>query len=113
MIIRGGENIYPREIEDVLFTHPKVAEVAVFGIPDTFYGEEVVAWIQLRTGEQATEEDMREFCRVNLAHFKVPKYIFFVEEFPLTVTGKVQKFRAREITLQWMGMGGEEQRVPA
>ncbi len=106
MIIRGGENIYPREIEDFLFTHPKVAQVAVFGIPDAFYGEEVMAWIQLHAGEQVTEADIREFCKDRIAHFKIPKYVWIVDEFPMTVTGKLQKFRMREIALQKMG-GGE------
>jgi fatty-acyl-CoA synthase len=102
MIIRGGENIYPREIEDFLFTHPKISEVAVFGIPDDFYGEEIMAWIQLHAGETATEEEIREYCKGELAHFKVPRYIRFVEEFPMTVTGKVQKFRMREMVMQEM-----------
>ena len=97
MIIRGGENIYPREIEDFLFTHPKIAEVAVFGIPDEFYGEEVMAWIQLHKGSTLSEEEIREYCKGNIAHFKIPKYIWFVDEFPMTVTGKLQKFRMREI----------------
>ena len=96
MIIRGGENIYPREIEDFIFTHPKVAEVAVFGIPDKFYGEQVAAWIELHSGESATEDEIREFCKEEIAHFKIPKYIRFVETFPMTVTGKVQKFKMRE-----------------
>ncbi|NOR42382.1 MAG: AMP-binding protein [Gammaproteobacteria bacterium] len=96
MIIRGGENIYPREIEDFIFTHPGVAEVAVFGIPDEFYGEQVVAWIELHGGETVTEDEIREFCKDNIAHFKIPKYIRFVEEFPMTVTGKLQKFKMRE-----------------
>jgi fatty-acyl-CoA synthase len=100
MIIRGGENIYPREIEDFLFTHPKIAEVAVFGVPSDFYGEEVVAWIQLHPGEQATEEEIRAFCKGKIAHFKIPAYIRFVDEFPMTVTGKLQKFRMREIALE-------------
>jgi fatty-acyl-CoA synthase len=99
MIIRGGENIYPREIEDYLFTHPKVAEVAVFGIPDEFYGEQVAAWIHLRAGERATEDEIRAFCKDKIAHFKIPHYIWFVDEFPMTVTGKVQKFRMREIAM--------------
>jgi fatty-acyl-CoA synthase len=99
MIIRGGENIYPREIEDSLFAHPKVAEVAVFGIPDEFYGEEVVAWIELHAGETADEEEMRGFLREKVAHFKIPKRIRFVGEFPMTVTGKLQKFRMREMEL--------------
>ena len=102
MIIRGGENIYPREIEDFLFTHPKISEVAVFGIPDEFYGEEIMAWIQLHDGETATEEEIREYCKGELAHFKVPRYIRFVEEFPMTVTGKVQKYRMREMVLEEM-----------
>lgn len=96
MIIRGGENIYPREIEDFLFTHPSIAEVAVFGIPDVFYGEQVAAWISLHSGETLSEEQIREFCKDNIAHFKIPKYIHFVEEFPMTVTGKLQKFKMRE-----------------
>jgi fatty-acyl-CoA synthase len=102
MIIRGGENIYPREIEDFLFTHPKISEVAVFGIPDEFYGEEIMAWIQLHAGETATEEEIREYCKGQLAHFKIPRYIRFVEEFPMTVTGKVQKYRMREMVLEEM-----------
>ncbi|MDP2964069.1 MAG: AMP-binding protein [Sulfurimicrobium sp.] len=106
MIIRGGENIYPREIEEFLFTHPKVAQVAVFGIPDDFYGEEIMAWVQLRAGQSASDEELREFCRGSIAHFKIPRWIWFVEEFPTTVTGKLQKFRMREIALEKMGQGG-------
>ena len=100
MIIRGGENIYPREIEDYLFTHPKISEVAVFGIPDEYFGEEVMAWIQLQADESMSEDEVRDFCKGKLAHFKIPKYIRFVDEFPMTVTGKLQKFRMREIALQ-------------
>jgi fatty-acyl-CoA synthase len=100
MIIRGGENIYPREIEDFLFTHPKIAGVAVFGIPSDFYGEQVMAWIQLHPGEQATAGEIRAFCQGRIAHFKVPEYIRFVEEFPMTVTGKLQKFRMREMAIE-------------
>ena len=100
MIIRGGENIYPREIEDFVFTHPKVAAVAVFGVPDDYYGEEVMAWVQLHVGESATEEELREFCKGRIAHFKIPRYIWFVDEFPMTVTGKLQKFRMREIAME-------------
>ncbi|MDH5369241.1 MAG: AMP-binding protein, partial [Gammaproteobacteria bacterium] len=96
MIIRGGENIYPREIEDFIFTHPKVAAVAVFGVPDDFYGEQVAAWIELHSDETATENEIGEFCKGQIAHFKIPKYIRFVENFPMTVTGKVQKFKMRE-----------------
>ena len=100
MIIRGGENIYPKEIEEFLFTHPKVAQVAVFGVPDEFYGEAVMAWIQLHAGEEASEEEMREYCKEQIAHFKIPKYIWFVDDFPMTVTGKLQKFRMREIAME-------------
>jgi len=102
MIIRGGENIYPREIEEVLFTHPQISEAAVFGVPDKYYGEQVASWIQLKKGEHATVEEIREFCKKDLAHFKIPKYIHIVEKFPMTVTGKLQKFKMREkmISLQ-------------
>jgi fatty-acyl-CoA synthase len=96
MIIRGGENIFPREIEDFIFTHPGVAEVAVFGVPDQFYGEQVAAWIELHSGESVSEEEIREFCKHKIAHFKIPKYIHFVEKFPMTVTGKLQKYKMRE-----------------
>jgi fatty-acyl-CoA synthase len=97
MIIRGGENIYPREVEEFIFHHPKVAQVAVFGVPEEFYGEEVAAWVQLHPGEFATEEEIRDYCKGKIAHYKIPRFIRFVEEFPLTVTGKVQKHRMREI----------------
>jgi fatty-acyl-CoA synthase len=102
MVIRGGENIYPREIEDFVFTHPKVAEIAVFGIPDDYYGEEIMAWIRLHPGEVATEEEIREFCRGKIAHYKIPNLIWFVEEFPVTITGKLQKFRMREMAIEKM-----------
>lgn len=100
MIIRGGENIYPREIEMLLFDHPAVAQAAVFGVPDSFYGEEIMAWIQLKTGQQISEEELRDYLRGQLSHFKVPRYLWFVKEFPMTVTGKLQKFRMQEIALQ-------------
>jgi fatty-acyl-CoA synthase len=96
MLIRGGENIYPREIEEFLFRHPKIQSVQVFGVPDAKYGEEVCAWIVLRAGEQASAEEVQEFCRGQIAHYKVPKYIRFVDELPMTVTGKIQKFVMRE-----------------
>ncbi|MGA2213802.1 MAG: AMP-binding protein [Bryobacteraceae bacterium] len=102
MIIRGGENVYPREVEEFLHTHPKVAEVQVVGLPDARLGEVVAAWIRLK--EPALEEEIREFCRGRIAHFKVPQYIRFVEAFPMTVTGKVQKFRMREIEIQDRGL---------
>jgi fatty-acyl-CoA synthase len=97
MIIRGGENIYPREIEDLLFTHPKVAEAAVFGVPDERLGEAVAAWIELKPGMSMTEDEVREFCAGQLAHFKIPQHIRFTDEFPMTVTGKVQKYRMRDL----------------
>ncbi|KPK73144.1 MAG: AMP-binding protein [Acidithiobacillales bacterium SM23_46] len=106
MIIRGGENIYPAEIEEFLFTHPKIAQVAVFGIPDKFYGEVVMAWVQLHAGQSATEDEITDFCKEKIAHFKIPAHIWFVEEFPMTVTGKLQKFRMREITLERMQSTG-------
>jgi fatty-acyl-CoA synthase len=96
MVIRGGENVYPREIEEFLYRHPKIQDVQVFGIPDTRYGEELCAWIRLRAGETLTAEDVREFCRDQIAHYKVPRHIRFVDEFPMTVTGKIQKFIMRE-----------------
>jgi fatty-acyl-CoA synthase len=96
MVIRGGENIYPREVEEFLFGHPAVADVQVFGVPDARYGEELCAWIRLRPGTTATEEEIRGFCRDRITHFKIPRYMRFVETFPMTVTGKVQKFVMRE-----------------
>jgi len=96
MLIRGGENVYPREIEEFLFRHPKVQSAQVFGVPDQKYGEEICAWIVLKPGNDCTEDDIREFCRNQIAHYKVPRYIRFVEEMPMTVTGKAQKFVMRE-----------------
>ncbi len=104
MIIRGGENIYPREVEEFLYTHPKVADVQVIGLPDARYGETVLAWIVLKDGEEATEEEIREYCRGKIAHFKIPQYVRFVEAFPMTVTGKIQKFRMREIEIRERGL---------
>ena len=104
MLIRGGENIYPREIEEVLFQHPAVAGVQVFGVPDVKMGEEVAAWVSQREGQTVTEEDLRTFCRDRLAHFKVPRYWKFVDDFPMTVTGKVQKFKIREIAIEELGL---------
>ncbi|MDP9044008.1 MAG: AMP-binding protein [Pseudomonadota bacterium] len=96
MLIRGGENVYPREVEEFLFRHPKVQSVQVFGVPDPKYGEEVCAWIVLKPGEQATDEDIRAFCRDQIAHYKIPRYVRFVSEMPMTITGKVQKFVMRD-----------------
>ncbi|HVN00674.1 MAG TPA: AMP-binding protein [Caulobacteraceae bacterium] len=96
MVIRGGENIYPREIEEFLYTHPKVADVTVVGLPDVKMGEELCAWIRLANGERADEEEIRAYCRGQIAHYKIPRYVRFVDEFPMTVTGKIQKFVIRE-----------------
>ncbi len=96
MVIRGGENIYPREIEEFLFTHPAISQAAVFGVPDVKYGEALCAWVQLHHGAQAGEKEIRDFCCKNLAHYKVPQYWKFVSEFPTTVSGKIQKFKMRE-----------------
>ena len=104
MIIRGGENIAPREIEELLYRHPKVEQVSVVGVPDPKFGEEVLAWIKLKSGESATLEEIRDYCRANLAHFKSPRYVKFVESFPCTVTGKIQKFRIRELAIEELGL---------
>ena len=96
MLIRGGENIFPREIEEFLYTNPKIEQVEVIGVPDDRYGEEVCAWIRLRPGETADADEIRDFCKDRIAHFKIPRYIRFVEEFPMTVTGKVQKYVMRK-----------------
>ncbi|MGE8395481.1 AMP-binding protein [Pseudomonas sp. BIGb0427] len=100
MIIRGGENIYPRELEEFFFTHPAVADVQVIGIPDERYGEEIVAWIKFHPGHSASEIELQQWCKSRIAHFKAPRYFRFVDEFPMTVTGKVQKFRMREISIE-------------
>jgi fatty-acyl-CoA synthase len=105
MVIRGGENIYPREIEEFLYTHPEIADVQVIGVPDQRYGEELMAWVVLRSGATLTDEEVREFCRGKIAHFKVPRYVKFVDSFPVTVTGKVQKFKMREAAIEELGLG--------
>ena len=104
MVIRGGENIYPREIEEYLYRHPKIGDVQVIGVPDDKYGEELCAWVKLRDGESATEEEIKAFCKGQIAHFKIPRYVRFVETFPMTVTGKVQKFIMREVTMKELGL---------
>ncbi|HET7881260.1 MAG TPA: AMP-binding protein [Acetobacteraceae bacterium] len=104
MVIRGGENIYPREIEEFLYRHPKIQDVQVFGVPDERYGEELCAWIKLRAGEVLTADDVRDFCRDQIAHYKVPRHIRFVDEFPMTVTGKMQKFIMRERMASELGV---------
>lgn len=104
MVIRGGENLYPREIEEFLFRHPKVQAVQVFGVPDPKYGEELCAWIVLKPGQSATEDEIREFCRDQIAHYKIPRYVRFVHDMPMTVTGKVQKFVMREAMIRELGL---------
>ncbi len=104
LIIRGGENIYPRELEEFLYTHPKVADVQVVGLPDEKLGETVLAWIRLKSGETATEDEIRDYCRGKIAHFKIPQYLRFVDQFPMTVTGKIQKFKIREMEIRERGL---------
>ena len=105
MIIRGGENVYPREIEEFLYTHPDVVEVQVIGVPDARYGEQVMAWVQLRDGAATTEDDIKAFCRGTIAHYKVPHYIKFTDTFPMTITGKIQKFKMREQSIEELSLG--------
>ena len=104
MIIRGGENVYPREIEEFLYGHPKIEDVQVIGVPDEKFGEEIMAWVKLREGQTAEVEEIREFCRGKIAHFKIPRYVKFVDAFPMTVTGKVQKFVMREESVKALGL---------
>jgi fatty-acyl-CoA synthase len=99
MIIRGGENIYPREIEEFLYTHPKVFDVQVYGVPDRKYGEQVMAAVRLRQGMTCTEEEIREFCRGRIANYKIPRYVRFVQEYPMTASGKIQVFKLREMAI--------------
>jgi fatty-acyl-CoA synthase len=105
MIIRGGENIYPREVEEFLYTNPEIADVQVIGVPDERYGEELMAWVVARPDAKLTEEDVREFCRGKIAHYKIPRYVKLVDSFPMTVTGKVQKFKMRETAIEELGLG--------
>ena len=104
MIIRGGENVYPREVEEFLYTHPDIVDVQVIGVPDVRYGEQVMAWVQLRDGVDTTGEDIKEFCRASIAHYKVPRYIKITDTFPMTITGKIQKFKMREQSTEELGL---------
>jgi len=108
MVIRGGENVYPREIEEFLYRHPKIQDVQVIGVPDPKYGEEICAWIKLHAGQSATPEEIREFCKGQIAHYKIPRYIEFVPEFPMTITGKIQKFVMREQTIGKLGLKADK-----
>jgi fatty-acyl-CoA synthase len=105
MIIRGGENVYPREVEEFLYRHPAIEDVQVIGVPDAKYGEELCAWVRLRPGQDLTEEDLRAYCTGKIAHFKIPRYLRITGEFPMTVTGKVQKFKMREVSIAELGLG--------
>jgi fatty-acyl-CoA synthase len=109
MICRGGEKIFPREVEEFLFTHTAIAEVSVIGVPDPYYGEQVMAWVKLKPGSLITETELREFCHGRIMDYKVPRYVKFVEDFPKTVTGKIQKYRMREISAAELGLD----RMPA
>jgi fatty-acyl-CoA synthase len=108
MVIRGGENIYPREIEEFLYRHPKIQDVQVIGVPDRKYGEELCAWVKLKPGEEASAEDIRRFCEGQIAHYKIPRYVRFVDGFPMTVTGKIQKYLMREQMLRELGVMEEK-----
>lgn len=104
MIIRGGENIYPREIEEFLYTHPKILDVQVVGVQDPVYGEEVMAWVILKNGESATAEEINEFCKGKISRHKIPKYIKFTNVYPMTASGKIQKYRLREQAKELIGL---------
>ncbi len=104
MVIRGGENIYPREVEEFLYTHPAISDVQVIGVPDMKYGEELMAWIKLKEGQKATPEEIKAFCKGKIAHYKIPRYIKFVDGFPMTVTGKIQKYKMREESIKELGL---------
>jgi fatty-acyl-CoA synthase len=108
LVIRGGENVYPREVEEFLYSHPKIQDVQVIGVPDQKYGEEICAWIKLREGQSATPEEIRDFCKGQIAHYKIPRYIEFVPEFPMTITGKIQKFVMREQTIGKLGLKAQK-----
>jgi fatty-acyl-CoA synthase len=109
MVIRGGENVYPREIEEFLYTHPAIEDVQVIGVPDEKYGEELCAWVKLRPGAELTGEEVRAYCSGKIAHYKIPRYVRFTEGFPMTVTGKVQKFRMRETSIAEFGLEAASQ----
>jgi fatty-acyl-CoA synthase len=104
MVIRGGENVYPREVEEFLYTHPLIEDVQVIGVPDEKYGEELCAWVQLRADSELTGEDIRAYCTGKIAHYKIPRYVRFTGDFPMTVTGKVQKFKMREVSIAELGL---------
>ena len=105
MIIRGGENVYPREIEEFLYTHPDIVDVQVIGVPDPKYGEEIMAWVKVREGAPAIDATaLRAFCDGKIAHYKVPRYVHVTDEFPMTVTGKIQKYLMRQASIELLGL---------
>jgi fatty-acyl-CoA synthase len=105
MVIRGGENIYPREVEEFLYSHPDIVDVQVIGVPDVKYGEELMAWVRLRDGAPPiTTDDVRAYCQGKIAHYKVPRYVHVTDEFPMTVTGKIQKYKLREAAIDVLGL---------
>jgi fatty-acyl-CoA synthase len=108
MVIRGGENVYPRELEEFLMGHPDISDVQVVGVPDARFGEELMAWIVTRGGVELDREAIAAFCRGKIAHYKVPRYVEVVTEFPMTVTGKVQKFKLRERAIEELGLAEVE-----
>ena len=107
VVIRGGENIYPREVEEYLYQHPKIQDVQCVGVPDVKFGEELCACVVVRAGETCTEEEVRGFCRGQIAHYKVPRYVCFVDEFPMTITGKIQKYILRDMMAKELGLASE------
>ncbi len=113
LVIRGGENVYPREVEEYLYSHPAIVDVQVVGVPDVRFGEELCAWVKLRPGAQLTAEQVREFCTGQIAHYKVPRYVRFTDDFPMTVTGKVQKFKMREASIAELGLEAASQQQTA
>ena len=108
MVIRGGENVYPREIEEFLYRHPQIQDVQVVGVPDQKFGEELCAWIIAKPGQTLDEAGVREFCKGKIAHYKVPRYMKFVDAFPMTITGKIQKFRIRELMQEELGLSEQK-----
>ena len=113
MICRGGEKIFPREVEEYLFTHPKIAQAYVIGVPDHHYGEQVMVWVKLKEGQAMSDEEIRQFCKGQIMDYKVPKYVKFVSEFPTTVTGKIQKYRMRDISIAELGLERSAQTATA
>lgn len=113
LVIRGGENVYPREVEEFLYGHPEIEDVQVVGVPDVKYGEELCAWVRIRAGSELTAEQVREFCSGKIAHYKVPRYVRFTDEFPMTVTGKVQKFKMRETSVVELGLEAADRQETA